>query len=100
MKSRRLMTSPTPRTTPNTKKKYHIFGLKIVPFVIPSGGVTPFPLWVVSGTWPEAKSVSAFASARPLVFAEEPDERRGISRVVLLHRHGHHAETLRLKSAK
>jgi hypothetical protein len=34
------------------------------------------------------------------VFAEELNDRRGISRVVLLHRHGHHAETLRLNSGE
>ena len=38
--------------------------------------------------------LAVFQKARPLVFTDELNDRRGISRVVLLHRHGHHAETL------
>ena len=44
--------------------------------------------------------LAVFQEARPLVFAEELNDRRGVSRVVLLHRHGHHAETLRLNSGE
>jgi hypothetical protein len=42
----------------------------------------------------------SFQEARPLVFADELNDRRGISRVVLLHRHGHRVETLRLNSGE
>jgi hypothetical protein len=42
--------------------------------------------------------LAVFQEAGPPVFAEELNDRRGVSRVVLLHRHGHHAETLRLVS--
>ena len=44
--------------------------------------------------------LAVFQEARPLVFADELNDRRGISRVVPLHRHGHHAETLRLNSGE
>ena len=46
------------------------------------------------------RMLAVFQEARPLVFADELNDRRGISRVVLLHRHGHHAETLRLNSGE
>jgi hypothetical protein len=46
------------------------------------------------------RMLAVFQEVRPLVFAEELNDRRGVSRVVLLHRHGHHAETLRLNSGE